>query len=79
MTENLINGYYINSQKAEMSFSVIYEFISSTYWAKGIPVDVLKTAVDNSLCFGVFTQSVAQVGFARVVTDFTTFGCLTDV
>ena len=34
--------------------------------------------MDHSLCFGVFEQK-EQLGFARVITDYTTFGYLADV
>jgi GNAT superfamily N-acetyltransferase len=35
--------------------------------------------VEHSLCFGVYHESEVQVGFGRVVTDYTTFAWLTDV
>ena len=34
--------------------------------------------MQNSLCFGVF-EGQSQVGFARVITDYATFGYLGDV
>lgn len=75
----MIEGYRISFNKADMDFSIIHSFLSSSYWAKGIPKEILQTAIENSLCFGVFTNSGNQVGFARVVTDFATFGYLADV
>ena len=75
----MIEGYKISSNKTDMDFSVIHNFLSSSYWAKDIPEEILRTAIENSLCFGVFTISENQVGFARVVTDFATFGYLADV
>jgi N-acetylglutamate synthase-like GNAT family acetyltransferase len=62
-----------------MNLSVIHDFISSSYWAIGIPLETLKTAIENSLCFGVFTNEGAQVGFARVITDTATFAYLADI
>jgi GNAT superfamily N-acetyltransferase len=38
----------------------------------------VETAIANSLCFGLF-RGAEQVGFARVVTDYATFGWLCDV
>ncbi len=75
----LIEGYRISSKQKEMDFSVIYEFISSSYWAKGIPVNTLKKAIENSFCFAIFNSLNEQVGFARVVTDFATYAYLSDV
>ena len=39
---------------------------------------MVKTSLENSLCFGVY-HSAQQVGFARVVTDTVTFAWLCDV
>lgn len=62
-----------------MDIQAIHSFISRSYWAKGIPLETLKRGVENSLCFGVFTDQNNQVGFARVVTDRATFAYLCDV
>lgn len=74
-----VAGYHISSKKSDLDFNVIHSFISNTYWAKGIPAETLKRAIDNSICFGVFTEQNEQVGFARVVTDMATFAYLADV
>lgn len=38
----------------------------------------MQRSLDNSLNFGIFKEN-QQVGFARVVTDFATFGWIADV
>jgi GNAT superfamily N-acetyltransferase len=75
----VIEGYKISSQKTDMDITVIHRYLASSYWAKDIPLATLTNAIENSLCFGVFTQAGAQVGFARVISDFATFGYLSDV
>ena len=72
-------AYKISANFADMDLGVIHGFISESYWAKGIPVATLQRALENSLCFGVFTQSGEQVGFARMITDKATFAYLSDV
>jgi N-acetylglutamate synthase-like GNAT family acetyltransferase len=62
-----------------MDIEAIHRFISQSYWATDIPLETLRKAINNSLCFGAFTQSGDQVGFARVVTDLATFAYLADV
>nr|WP_249319164.1 GNAT family N-acetyltransferase [Pseudoalteromonas sp. BDTF-M6] len=62
-----------------MDFEVIYQFISQSYWAMGIPRATLRKAIDNSFCFGVFENGGIQVGFARLITDRATFAYLADV
>ncbi|KAL1602630.1 hypothetical protein SLS60_006047 [Paraconiothyrium brasiliense] len=65
-------------------------FASDTfYWADALPEDVMRETLENSLCFGLYehlqavpsTEKVPSklLGFARCVTDFTTFLYLTDV
>ncbi|MCP4275860.1 MAG: GNAT family N-acetyltransferase [Gammaproteobacteria bacterium] len=61
-----------------MDFDAIHAFIGQTYWAKGIPVETMQTALENSVCVGVM-QGDKQVAFARVITDKATFGYLSDV
>src|SRR3712207_8078193 len=50
-------------------------FRSTSYWAAGVPEEVVRRSVENSLCFGVYSDE-EQVGFARVVTDRATFAYL---
>ena len=68
----------IDSDPSRLDLDVIHGFLSSSYWAKGIPRETVERAVRNSLCFGVYDDG-KQVGFARVVTDQATFAYLADV
>ncbi|MBL0103448.1 MAG: GNAT family N-acetyltransferase [Bacteroidetes bacterium] len=70
--------YQISTDKSLLNKKVIHEFISNSYWAKEIPMEILELSIENSICFGVYENDV-QVGFARVVTDKATFGYLADV
>ena len=75
----MVRGYRISNDKRELDFSLIYKFISNSYWAKRMPKSVLEKAIQHSLCFGVFTDEGGQVGFGRVITDYATFAYLSDV
>jgi GNAT superfamily N-acetyltransferase len=57
---------------------MIYDFLSQSYWAAGRPFTIVKKAIENSLCFGIYCNK-KQIGFARVVTDYSTFAYLADV
>lgn len=72
-------GYRISTQVKDMDLSVIHGYLSHSYWSKNIPFNIVETAINNSLCFGVFTQSGIQVAFARMITDTATFAYLADV
>jgi GNAT superfamily N-acetyltransferase len=69
----------ISTDPARLDLALIHRFLSEqSTWALGIPLAKLQRAVQGSLCFGAYLSG-AQVGFARVITDGTTFAYLCDV
>ena len=73
------DNYLISTDPARLQLDVIHQFLSvNSYWAKGRDLETVKTSIAHSLCFGVYAGD-RQVGFARVVTDYATFGWLCDV
>jgi GNAT superfamily N-acetyltransferase len=72
------DNYTVSSDKSLLNSDVIHGYLSRSYWAEDIPKDIVDKAIDNSLCFGVYNKE-KQVGFARVISDFTTFAYLADV
>ena len=71
--------FLISSSKNLLDIELIHRYLSEeSYWAKGIPLEVVKRSIDHSLCFGVYTDQ-QQIGFARVITDQATFAYLADV
>ena len=76
--------FTISTDPARLDRARIREFLSASYWAPGIPSDVVDRSIEGSLCFGVYEgqsgeKSQAQVGFARVITDAATFAYVADV
>lgn len=71
-------NYDINSDASQLQFNVIHGYLSRSYWAKGIAMEEVEQAAKNALCFGVYKDG-KQVGFARLITDYTRFGYLADV
>ena len=77
--EETIDGYLFSTDKTKLDIDAIHNYLANeSYWAVGIPLDTLKRSIDNSECFGIYSES-KLVGFARVVTDKATFGYLGDV
>ena len=70
--------FSISTDRERLSLDVIHGFLTSCYWAKGIPRQVVARSIAHSLCFGIY-EGCAQVGFARVVSDFATMAYLGDV
>ena len=62
-----------------MNLDFIHSFLTTSYWANGISKELVARSIQRSLCFGIFTSSNQQCGFARVITDFATFAYLADV
>jgi len=71
-------AYEISTDPARLDVDAIHAFLTQSYWSPGIPRATVARAIANSLCFGVFWQG-QQIGFARMVTDKTTFAYLCDV
>jgi GNAT superfamily N-acetyltransferase len=72
-------GAEVSTDRARLDRDLIHRFLrDDSYWARGIPREVLDRAIDNSLCFGLYRDG-AQVGFARVVTDRAAIAYLADV
>jgi GNAT superfamily N-acetyltransferase len=72
------DGFTVSTDKERLDLGLIHRFLSNVYWAKGIPAEVVRRAIDHSLCFGLY-EGARQIGFARVVTDFATFAYMSDV
>lgn len=71
--------YVFSTDKSKLDIGYVHEFLSrQSYWAEGIPMSLVEQSIQNSFCFGVY-RNHRQVGFARVVTDYATFGYLADV
>lgn len=70
--------YIVSCDASMLQFDSICKLLSTTYWAADRSPEVIRTALDNSVCFGVYRLGV-QVGFARVVSDFATVYYVADV
>lgn len=78
----------MSKDKNKLDVGNVHNYLSiESYWAKNIPLTVVQKSVAGSFCFGIYkteaesgklnnqkSASVDQVGFAKVVTDYATFG-----
>jgi GNAT superfamily N-acetyltransferase len=72
------DGFTISTDRSKLDREAIHRFLAGSYWAKGIPREIVDRSIENALCFGLYDDG-RQVGFARVITDFATFAYLADV
>jgi GNAT superfamily N-acetyltransferase len=70
--------YVISTDASRLDLRTVHNFLKTSYWAAGVPFEVVERSVENSMVFGVYSGE-EQVGFARVVTDRATFAYLADV
>ena len=70
--------FEISTDPARIDLNRVHEFLTISYWAREIPVEIVRRSIENALCFGIYCGD-RQVGFARVITDRATFAYLADV
>ncbi|TMC17635.1 MAG: GNAT family N-acetyltransferase [Chloroflexi bacterium] len=70
--------YLISTDKSRLDLTVIHNFLKTSYWAAGIPLEVVRRSIEHSLSFGLYKED-KQIGYARVITDYATFAYLGDV
>jgi GNAT superfamily N-acetyltransferase len=76
----LPDGYVVSDDRARLDIGCVHRFLcEESYWAKGRPRAVVDRSLANSLCFGLYTGTGAQAGFARLMTDYATHAHLLDV
>ncbi len=75
----VVNGDLIlSTNKSRIDTNLVHKVLCKSYWANGIPKEYVIKSIKNSLAFGLYKQN-QQIGFCRLITDYTTFAYLADV
>lgn len=72
------DGFTVSTDPARVQLDVVHGFLTKAYWSEGIPRETVARAIAHSLPFGVY-EGATQVGFARVVSDYTAIAYVGDV
>ena len=73
------DNFLITTDKTKLDSVAIHDFLSNhSSWSSNIPITKVQTSIENSLNFGLFHQG-KQIGFARVISDFSTIAYLGDI
>ena len=72
------DGYTLTTDPARVDLALVHGYLAQSYWAKGIPLEVVRRSIEHSLNFTLL-HGTEQVGFARVITDYATFAYVGDV
>ena len=70
--------YLVSCDPRRLNLDVIHGFLTQSYWANGITREKVENSMRHSLCFGLYDGD-SQIGFARVLTDYTHSALLADV
>ena len=59
-------GYVVSTDPERLDLQVIHAFLTASYWAAGIPLDVVRRSLEHSVNFGLYReQAAAAAGGAR--------------
>ncbi len=73
-----LNDYTISTDPSRLDLDAIEAYLSRAYWATGRPRHIIEVSLRHSFNFGLYWGD-AQVGLARVITDYAIFAYLCDV
>ncbi len=76
--ERKLGRFELTTDKNRMQLDVIYRFLQKSYWANKRSLEAIRKSIEYSLPFGIFDGD-KQIGFARVITDYSTFAWIADV
>jgi N-acetyltransferase len=77
--ETQSTGIIITTDKSRLDLELVHKYLSEeSYWSQGIPFEAVQKAAANALTFIVLHEN-HQIGYARVISDYTTFAYLADV
>jgi GNAT superfamily N-acetyltransferase len=74
-----VGDYVITATKKKVDLQYVYNLLCiPSQYSTGLPSERFAMVIENSLCFSVFYQG-KQVGFSRVISDYTEFASIWDV
>ena len=73
-----MSGISISKDKTTLDIPMIIDYLQNSYWAKERSTEIIEKSIEHSVCFGVYWED-RQVGFARVVSDFSVFAYIMDL
>ncbi|WP_420386845.1 GNAT family N-acetyltransferase [Roseivirga sp.] len=76
--EHAFGEYLLSTDINKLDIRAIHQFLARCDWSKGIPLETVKASIEHSLNVGLYHKG-DQIGFARVITDYSTIAYLGDV
>ena len=74
-----VGDYVLSATKKKVDLDYVYHLLCvPSRYSTGLPPERFALVIEHSICFSVFYEG-KQVGFSRVITDYTEFASLWDV
>ena len=70
--------FLISTDPTLLQIDVVHSYLKNAYWCQGIPRKIVVKSIEHSLPFGLYKAN-KQIGFARVITDYSTIAYLGDL
>lgn len=68
----------ISTDQCKIDVDAVHTILTHSYWSEGVSKEIVLRSIKHSLCFGVY-EGREQIGFARVISDYSTYAYLADV
>lgn len=74
-----VQDYVLTTDRQKLDLNYIYNLLCTpSRYSTGLPPERFPMVIKNSICFAVLHEG-KQIGFSRVITDYTEFASLWDV
>ncbi len=75
----LPNGFCISDERARLDMAFVHASLAQAYWAVGRSPALTERCWSHCLCFGIYDPAGPQVGFGRILTDYSLRAHIGDV
>jgi GNAT superfamily N-acetyltransferase len=73
------DGLYLSTDPSLLDVSRICDWLATAYWVSSRSRVVIERSLENSVAYGVYTDSGSQIAMARATTDLATYAWISDV
>ena len=54
------DDFIISTDKSKIDIVAVHNYLcNESYWAKNIPIDVVKKSIEGSCCFGLYNKKLS--------------------
>ena len=77
--DTISDTFYMTDDMSSIDVSSIHALLSNCYWRKDIDTQSVRKFIANSYCVSILNQRDNTIAFARLITDYASYGFITDV